>query len=438
MRLLLLAVVLLAIPASAQAPDTLDWHRYYPLAVGNVWEYQDAEVWNDQFRHTLIADTLVSGRTYFVRRTDSASAVSGPAGPDTLRSTRVDYVGYDEAGGGVVAFASLDAPDAFQPCSFDGFERELTLGFGARRACVPSPGPLFPDSVRVEGDYDTFWHPPGSATAVPVAAIKRFLVGVISSTFVADIGPVRTGNLWGPELRYARIGGADYGMPGFAVGEEPGGPLTPTDAAAAVPTDYRIALANLTMEPVVLDSLVMRFAEAWGYSTWSVMTDGPPGVFCYFAPFEPDWERCALGVTLAPGTVVRLDVGYDPCAICRGGAPDTLLVYSGGVVEPDTVTFDDSGYVGTDEGPTAGALALSVAPNPSRGASTVTLTGAVPLASARVVLLDALGRRVAVLHDGALPADARLALPPGLPPGVYSVSADADGHAATARVTIAR
>ena len=434
MRFLLLALVLLAIPASAQAPDTLDWRRYYPLAVGNVWEYHDAEAWGVRFRHTLVADTVVGGHTYFVRRTDRSSLGS----PAPSGTPQVDYVRYGESGGGVVSVASLDGPPTpVRPCSTtDLFERDLRLAFGARLACEAAA-----DSVFVEGQYDKWWWPDvlsGTSEPVEVASMKQFTVGYVHvTTFVADIGPVRAGNLWGPSLHYAVIDGIEYGTPEMVI-EEPGGPLTVTDGVAAPSTDYRIELSNLTPEPVVLDSLVMRFSEEWGLSTWRVETYDPPYVFCHFAPFEPDWMRCAPGVTFAPGAVVRLDVGYDPCAVCRGGAPDTLLVYSGGVAEPDTVTFDDSGYVGTDEGPTARALALSVAPNPSRGAATVTLTAAVPLASARVTLVDALGRRVAMLHDGALPADARFALPPGLPPGVYSVSADADGHAATSRVTIVR
>lgn len=59
------------------------------------------------------------------------------------------------------------------------------------------------------------------------------------------------------------------------------------------------------------------------------------------------------------------------------------------------------------------------------------------MASARVTLLDALGRRVAVLHDGAiLPGEARFTVPPGLPAGVYAVRAETDGASATARFTV--
>ena len=30
-------------PSSSIVPDTLDWKRYYPLSIGNEWQYDDAE-----------------------------------------------------------------------------------------------------------------------------------------------------------------------------------------------------------------------------------------------------------------------------------------------------------------------------------------------------------------------------------------------------------
>jgi hypothetical protein len=270
---------------------------------------------------------------------------------------------------------------------------------------------------------------------------------MLFTTFVADIGPVRAGNLWGPSLHYAVVGGVAYGTPELVIAE-PGGPLTATDAVAALPDDQEIALANLTAEPVVLDSLVMHFADLSGVSTWRVDSMEPPYVFCSFAPFEPRLTRCALGVSVPPGVVIQLQVGYDPCAVCRpaddsgparrGGARDTLLVYSGGVAVPDTVWFDASGYIGTEEAPAPAGLALAVGPNPSAGRARVTITAAEPVRSVRVTLIDALGRRVAVLHDGALPADARFTVPPNLPAGVYTVRAEAGDASATARLTIVR
>ena len=78
-------------------------------------------------------------------------------------------------------------------------------------------------------------------------------------------------------------------------------------------------------------------------------------------------------------------------------------------------------------------LALAAAPNPVRDAATIALTLGTPQ-TATVAVFDALGRRVAVLHEGLLTAgthEFRLAAG-ALPAGVYIV------RAATAAGTVAR
>ena len=58
-------------PALAQvpSPDTTSAWRYYPLAPGNVWEYRNTDEFGlrGYSRHTIIGDTLIEGRRYFVR-----------------------------------------------------------------------------------------------------------------------------------------------------------------------------------------------------------------------------------------------------------------------------------------------------------------------------------------------------------------------------------
>ena len=211
----------LAVPAShAQDADTLDWKRYYPLAVGNVWEYHGAEAQESFTRVALVADTTVGDRTYFRRRTDTAVRAFFASGPDTLRSTTFDLVRYGD--GGVLAVRTIEADTVgLAICSEDdGFERDLRAAFGTGTACPPTT--LYADSVWVEGAYDARWAPQGVGElgpfeAVDVAAIKDYSTGVIFSTFVADVGPVSTGNLWGPRLHYARIGGVEYGAPSVLV-----------------------------------------------------------------------------------------------------------------------------------------------------------------------------------------------------------------------------
>ena len=101
---------------------------------------------------------------------------------------------------------------------------------------------------------------------------------------------------------------------------------------------------------------------------------------------------------------------------------------------------DDKALQASAEAGVPDRLALSEpAPNPSRGATTVALS----LPDARTVraeILDGLGRRVALLHDGPLGAG-RHALTwdaDALPPGLYLVRVTASGEAITRRVTRVR
>jgi hypothetical protein len=87
----------------------------------------------------------------------------------------------------------------------------------------------------------------------------------------------------------------------------------------------------------------------------------------------------------------------------------------------------------------AEASRLSVYPNPAVGAATVALTLA-EAGEVRVSVFDMLGREVAVLHEGSLPAG-RHAFDLGrraLPVGVYFVRVVGDGFGLTQRMTIVR
>lgn len=75
---------------------------------------------------------------------------------------------------------------------------------------------------------------------------------------------------------------------------------------------------------------------------------------------------------------------------------------------------------------------LSVSPNPLTGRGLATLSLPTP-APVRVVVHDVVGRRVALLHDGPLPAGThrfRFAAP-SLAPGVYAITASTPGRTAT-------
>ncbi len=125
-----------------------------------------------------------------------------------------------------------------------------------------------------------------------------------------------------------------------------------------------------------------------------------------------------------PGTVVGGNLGFDPDFRSVPGGP---FAASGG------------GFTALAPGPASGGLLRLAGPNPTgaRARLVLTLDAA---RSVRVDVLDALGRTVAVLHDGpvragetALEVDAA-----ALPPGVYAVRVAGDGVRAVQRLTVAR
>jgi|GEM_PF-5825011 len=89
--------------------------------------------------------------------------------------------------------------------------------------------------------------------------------------------------------------------------------------------------------------------------------------------------------------------------------------------------------VSADDAP-GDAPALRAVPNPTRGMVRVAVG---THASARVEVLDALGRRVALLADGPTAGDVTWDAS-RVPPGVYRVRVVADGRAASVPVTVAR
>jgi hypothetical protein len=133
-----------------------------------------------------------------------------------------------------------------------------------------------------------------------------------------------------------------------------------------------------------------------------------------------------------PGEYRSTLVVEDTTGVVLASVPLTL------VVTPDTPA---------EPGAEEAFVSLTVSPNPVAGAGTITITLARPqdqvrgrLADVRVTVHDVLGREVAVLHVGPLPAGATsLAIDAGAwPAGVYVVRAVGTGVAATARFSVVR
>lgn len=106
--------------------------------------------------------------------------------------------------------------------------------------------------------------------------------------------------------------------------------------------------------------------------------------------------------------------------------------------EPAEAAF----WVSSEDSPEPAGVRLNVQPNPSGAGSpaSVALTLATPATSATVTVLDALGRQVAVLHDGSLAAGTHTfpAAAASLAPGVYTVRAEAGSNRLTRSFSVVR
>jgi hypothetical protein len=128
----------------------------------------------------------------------------------------------------------------------------------------------------------------------------------------------------------------------------------------------------------------------------------------------------------APGEYRSTLVVEDTAGVVLASVPLTL------VVEADTPA---------EPGPGAeGGVRLAVSPNPITTTATAAITLASPASAATVTVHDVLGRQMALVHHGPLPAgDTPLALDArSLPAGVYVVRALVDGVAVAQRITVLR
>ncbi|MEM0964250.1 MAG: hypothetical protein AAGK21_17115, partial [Bacteroidota bacterium] len=148
-------------------------------------------------------------------------------------------------------------------------------------------------------------------------------------------------------------------------------------------------------------------------------------------------------VTLVDGTTETTLEAGTPYAFSVGDGEDlagrfALVVSLGAAVSTE----------GDPEGDPEGAV-LSVYPNPSAGAATVSLTGiageagssgeAGGVGEARVAVYDALGREVAVLHEGPSAGAVTVSVDAGrLAPGAYVIRAEAGAVVRTQALTIVR
>lgn len=138
--------------------DTLDWRGYYPLEVGNTWEYATSGSNDSEYeRREITGDTLLDGTSYFVHWTRRYDANKQPV------EQVVDYLRYDTIRTTVVAHAAGDSYPAWQTA--DSLEQpwagpvpiytevvtcDMTVDFGSQFNCEEDGEDW---TVRAYGEY---------------------------------------------------------------------------------------------------------------------------------------------------------------------------------------------------------------------------------------------------------------------------------------------
>ncbi|PAP74341.1 hypothetical protein B1759_18105 [Rubrivirga sp. SAORIC476] len=181
--------------------------------------------------------------------------------------------------------------------------------------------------------------------------------------------------------------------------------------------------------------------EVGGGPGWAAAADPYPGRVWATTDGGETWTQ----IGRVPGVMVHSD-GHTTYAETVETGPDGRL-YAGTVRSGNKASWSYRSRgrvaeamqpVARDPEPEAPAsVGVSVWPNPTGGAVTVRLSLASPQA-VRVSVVDALGREVAVLHEGAATDGQRVALDAeGWPVGAYSVRVVTEAGTASAGLTVA-
>lgn len=282
----------------------------------------------------------------------------------------------------------------------------------------------------------------GTATGIQIGGTEPGEGNVVAHSEAYGIG------INGPSARAAVLGnvtfgsgtiGIDLGVLGLSNGPTPNDPGDADEGPNRLQNTPVLSTATMSGE-----TLVVHYAvdTAPAHATYPLRVEffravGADGVqFLGAATYtEADYQAGMPGTAQATLDVtgLGLSAGDAVTATATDAAGHTSEFTATSVVVAD-------GGVVAQEGDAPEAWRLgAVTPNPARGSAHVALS--LPQAgTVTVEVLDALGRRVLVVHDGPLGAGTHaLALDTqALPAGVYLLRAEASGTQATRRLVVAR
>lgn len=211
-----------AVPVLAQTPDTTSAWRYYPLQVGNVWEYRGSGLQPGDFRVEIVGDTVIDGTRYFLEAYASyqnSELDPGSSYPVRFDTTMANVLARWDDGTESIWQLSRSCPLSTPFGDVDCADEQVEVTGGSDEA------------------FELFW-----GQVLAGVTLKSFHA-TTRSYFIADIGwggydlVVEPG---GTRLSYARIDGVEYGEP-FPVAAEPATPEESEFALSVYPNPSRDA-----------------------------------------------------------------------------------------------------------------------------------------------------------------------------------------------------
>ncbi|MEM6336212.1 MAG: T9SS type A sorting domain-containing protein [Bacteroidota bacterium] len=268
--------------------DTLDWRRYYPLQVGNTWEYG----YLDSFISTIVRDTMANGHRYFVKQDSILPVGNSPTFVFT------SYVRYDTAGT-VVTLPSIEADTLDIPLPWGTLRAngtsdflasfDMRTAFGDTVYYEPIPPSETDAFLQVTGGYGRRFEPVFGRASGEVAAIKcfRFSELLYTECYAADVGLYFSGNLYSAQLDYARVNGVEYG-------EQRGTPVESSEVPDALrigsvyPNPFRDK-ATLTYHLDAPSALTIEIFNALGQQVWHEELPAQPSGTGQYTVRNPGW-----------------------------------------------------------------------------------------------------------------------------------------------------
>lgn len=198
-------VVGLGFSGSAHAvaePDTLDWRQYYPLEVGNVWEWYMFTSVNEHrvIRRQIVSDTLIDTTSYFVQVSLHYQTDHELGEIDLIQSDTV-LIRYDEGGSRVVARLANAEGEWSYTC-------DLSTPFEISIECdetqVYVGGGYTPGKVLTLGSKELAVTAEKSHTSI--GGGSTYIYGIGELPMIGEGGYGETRFVW------LRLGGEEYGV----------------------------------------------------------------------------------------------------------------------------------------------------------------------------------------------------------------------------------